>query len=64
MSLSRPGDREPALLSPGFVDRLGIFLEHMLQSLEFSVERIPLGLVYAASSCMDRPSGFSFAYQS
>ena len=47
MSLSRPGDREPALLSPGFVDRLGIFLDHMLQSLEFSVERIPLGLVYA-----------------
>ena len=47
MSLSRPGDREPALLSPGFVDRLGICLDHMLQSLEFSVERIPLGLVYA-----------------
>ena len=47
MSLSRPGDKEPALLSPGFVDRLGIFLDHMLLSLEFSVERIPLGLVYA-----------------
>ena len=47
MSLSHLGDRQPALLSPGFVDRPGIFLDHMLQSLEVIVERIPLSLVYA-----------------